>query len=184
MSDEYEGLLANYEANMVEHVRTVVIEAEQVKCYRFGKPGTRIWSFQVTETPEGLHLCGDVPHNALTARKSFAWFLKATSRDHLAEKFGIKKVWDWKTAREVLLKEADQEGWTNPSFAEKIREVAEDLGDPDHEVVGAFALYDALSNIDYETGDGIPGYRLPPEIMAMIEAIRRTCVRCVEQVGP
>lgn len=181
---EFDSLLANYESNMAEHVMTVVAETDAVKCYRFGKPDTRVYSFQVTETPEALHICGDVPSEPLTACKSFAWFLDASSPDYLAEKFRIEKVWDWESAREDLL--AESEGITRDAgynervaFAEKLIEVAEDLGPPDHEAIGAFALCDALNDIGYETGDGIPGYRLPPERMAMIEAIRRTCVRCI-----
>lgn len=183
MNDEYASLLANYEGHMANHVRTVVVETDTVRCYRFGAPGTRMWSFQVTETPEGLHICGDVPQEPLTVRETLGWFLGATSQKYMASRVGLQKAWDWKAARDALQDEAAtleacELSDADAAHAAKLREVADEIREPDHEMLGAFALNDALTDIGYDTSDGLPGYRYPPETLAMLEAIRRTVVRC------
>ena len=132
MSAEDEWI-ARYKQQMSAHVLDVVASGP-VTCVRMRKPGTRIELVQLTFTPEGIAIQGDMcPElNGVCSCYGYGlgWFVRQLSVRYLAEKF-LRRQWVEETAREHverLLEDwrADEE--TDPTLIDDLAEAHEDMG--------------------------------------------------------
>jgi len=150
-----------------------------VMVYRLKKPGTRNYSCQLTFTPEGIAIQGDITpegNNGSCSRgKSLGWFIRELSPDYLASKFLEKK---WIAA--LAVEELDYE----------LKHLAEDWGDDAEEYLiqrdmlqrlrgsadsgNEYEFYSACEEEGYDLSEGIPGWGYCPTEVALLSAIQRT----------
>ncbi len=183
----YAELLSSYLSYFTDHQLDPVIEAGMISVYSMHAPGTRVWSVQLTETPECLHITGDVLHgrDAKTAAGlSLAWFRGATSPNYIAEKFDLELVWQPDLAKQFLV-EAAEAYEDDPKMTAAFKQASAWIGRSDHWhwAQGAAEFNEALEEAGFDVlgdFDGTPGFGPRIEDLAMLEAVRSTFVRLWE----
>jgi len=89
--DAVKHLHDNIARNLSNLELSTVAETDKVKCYRLAKPGTRAYSVQITFTPEGIAIQGDLIISGYGVCSTFGygldWFADRLNDDYLCEKF-------------------------------------------------------------------------------------------------
>ncbi|MDB4278266.1 hypothetical protein N9917_01550 [Deltaproteobacteria bacterium] len=94
--------------SLERHELTVLLDTEEVKVYRMARPNDSAYRVQLTFTPEGIAIQGDVglgaAQNGICSRlgKGLGWFRGRLSEDYLCSKF-LSKTWQ----REVVTRGLD-----------------------------------------------------------------------------
>ena len=195
MTTTPETLLAQYDKSLADTVLTEEMPngaLDPYRAYRLAKPGTRINSVRIIQTPEGVLLAGDLTPNdnrgiLSDTGKNIAWFAGDLPGHYLCEKF-LRKAWHADLAALTLhrwLKEGE-DTWgqsldiyqTSPvaaswegkiSYRNAISRAARLLECDDME---ARELYEMIGRYGYDTGDGIPGYGYDLRDVALLCAIQ------------
>lgn len=87
---EFDQCLANFKRNLAGLELSSLCCTEKVKCLRMAKAGTRIDSVQITFTPEGIAIQGDMcpgRHGACSGGYNLEWFAQDLDWSYLCEKF-------------------------------------------------------------------------------------------------
>ena len=195
-----ETLRAQYDHSLADTVLTEEMPngvLDPYRAYRLAKPGTRINSVRVIQTPEGVLLAGDLTPNdnrgvLSNTGKNIAWFAGDLPGHYLCEKF-LRKAWHADLAALTLhrwLKEGEDTWGTSlkiyqanpaPACAEDmiqyrnaVSRCARELECDDME---ARELYEMLGEYGYDTGDGIPGYGYDLRDVGLLTAIQARFAR-------
>ncbi len=179
--------------------KVLVVEMKQ--------PGTRNMKVQVTFTPEGIAIQGDVglgeTQRGLCSATGYglAWWVGQLSEDYLAEKFLHTKwtkeraIEDLEYMREQLREELKDAEVVKPeeesalgdagkerdkliaTLSRKIAALDEMIPGVDDGQVDARQLYDDLCDADLGSDDGTPGWGYCPTDMGWLAAIQQAFKR-------
>ena len=149
-----------------QHILDAIIESPQVSCYLLRRPGTRVNLVQITATPEGICIQGDlVPGegHGICARKSLFWFVGDLSADYLASKF-LATAWHPRIAVETMRSWVVGEDCPEGTDIDGLCSVADD-GDQSR-------LRDLLDAAGIDTSDGLPGWGYDPDAVNLLHRIQ------------
>lgn len=127
------------------HVLTVVCDTEDVKVYKMHRPGDSAYRVQITFSPEGIAIQGDVglgPNQGgictMTGGYGVGWFGREQSEGYLCSKFMVKQ---WQ--RRVVTR--DLRAYQRDALAEL--QDATDGGADEEEIEGLKEVSDAWSHL-------------------------------------
>jgi hypothetical protein len=95
------------------HVLKCILDTEKVKVFRMYRPGTGIYRVQITFTPEGTAIQGDIclgrnQHGVCSSMGyGLSWFSKKLGEGYLCEKF-LRKEWQQDVAEEDVKYQLEQ----------------------------------------------------------------------------
>lgn len=155
-----------------------------VRVYRLRRPGARDYSCQLTFTPEGIAIQGDITpegNNGSCSRgKSLGWFVGENCPDHLASYF-LTERWTAELAQKQLERELSElvdmewswKGSDREYFAERDllqRLINGLIGSVSNE----YEFYRDCEEEGYDLSEGVPGWGYCPTEVALLSAIQRT----------
>ncbi len=165
------------------------------------KKGTSVRKVQITFTPEGIAIQGDVglgPSNhGVCSGPGYGlrWWVSLLSEGYLAEKF-LHRCWtreraleecEWRrdeAARELAAEEAkeDEERITEQKAMLKTWDIV--IRGLDGGDFGESDLYSALDEAGYDCSDGAPGWGYDINDMGWLAAIQQTFKRLWDEQAP
>ena len=157
----------------------------RVSMYLLKKPGTWNYSCQITFSPAGIAIQGDITpedNNGSCSRgKSLEWFAGELSPDYLASKF-LRRKWSEELCKRDLnrrIGEAQElyevQKADNDERAEDTSAELEQL----HRLhlaafFGEHNFYQACEREGFDDGDDLPGWGYAPQEVAILAAIQQT----------
>jgi hypothetical protein len=171
-----------------DHVLTPVLEDEAtgISVWNLHREGTRIMKVQVTFTPEGIFIMGDLCPGLYGVGSALGygigWFGSQKSEGYLCEKFLTREWVPEYAAEEVedILKVPEDYGLT-PDAVEGLRMVVAALRDDTS--YSETRLYDDLDLAEYPLDDGVPGYGYEPSDAGWLCAIQQRFAELYAQRG-
>lgn len=166
------------ETSLANHVLEPVVETAKVQVYKMFRPGSRAYLVQISFTPEGIAIQGDIGFGAnqggvcSTGGYGRGWFAKPLAEGYLAEKF-LARAWHADLALEEVADWLDLD--SDVSHGEGLRELAEKLksGGIDNE----YDLYQFISTELPDYLDQIPGYGRDPGETGWLAAVHKRFVQ-------
>jgi hypothetical protein len=147
-----------------------------VSVFNMKRDGTRIMKVQISFTPEGIFIMGDLCpglHGVGSALGyGLGWFKGRKSEGYLCEKFlvtGFVAEYAADSIEDTLKDPEDYD--LTPDAVKGLREVITHLRDDSS--YGETRLYDDLCLLDYPTDDGVPGYGYDPRDAGWLCAIQQ-----------
>lgn len=170
----------------VGHVVHVLAETRHVQVYDLRPAdGSNVNQVLVTFGPSGIGISGDLAPGPsgegvwsrnVGGRGCREWFVGASSRDYLAEKF-LHKVWTAESARAQLQAELERD----PDPDRGLVDLLEDPWEQEHE------LYEAMQHMGCDTADGVYGHAYREsdiDLLVSLQARLRRHFDAVEQGNP
>lgn len=164
---------AHFVESLKDHQLECILNDKKtgISVWNMRRPGTRMYGVQITFSPEGIALQGDVvygPGGGLTSTCGYGlgWFSGYLSEDYLCEKF-LQKQWVAEYAAEELEEELKnpEDYAIDEKMIEPLKNIISQLGEV---IETGTQLWEALDDIDYCIDDGPPGWGYGPvEAMAL-----------------
>jgi hypothetical protein len=144
------------------HELTVVLESEKVKVYRMANPHSSCFRTQITFTPEGIAIQGDIGMGAnqggvctVSGYYGLRWFSTGNglggpkTESYLCEKF-LRKTWQHRAAERDL---RDWYAQAKEEFAAAWKEAQEDEEPPDKTELDEYKTMEAWKTLVADFGD-------------------------------